>query len=77
MTPVYTLAKRSPCTLRFHVVTEGGWDLGGSAGLLIAALASRLGFSPSVSILLSLAGVGASGLLLRRYYAGPLTVATI
>jgi MFS transporter, DHA1 family, inner membrane transport protein len=24
MTAVYTLAKRSPCTLRFHVATEGG-----------------------------------------------------
>lgn len=27
MTAVYTLAKRFPCALRFHVATEGGWDL--------------------------------------------------
>lgn len=70
MTAVYTLAKRSPCTLRFHVATEGGWDLGGSGGLLLAALATRLGAPLSVSILLSLAGVAAMGVLLRRYYAG-------
>ena len=30
MTAVYTQAKRSPCTLRYHVVTEGGWDIGGA-----------------------------------------------
>jgi hypothetical protein len=77
MTPVYTLAKRSPCTLRFHVATEGGWDLGGSAGLLIAAIAARLGFPLSISILLSLAGVAASSLMLRRYYAASTLVATV
>ena len=69
MTAVYTLAKHSPCTLRFHVATEGGWDLGGSGGLLLAALATRLGAPLSVSILLSLAGVAAMRVLLRRYYA--------
>lgn len=70
MTPVYTLAKRSPCPLRFHVATEGSWDIGGAIGLLVAALATRLGAPLSVSILLSLFGVGASAWMLRRYYAG-------
>jgi hypothetical protein len=69
MTAVYTLAKRSPCTLRFHVATEGGWDAGGAAGLLAAALATELGMPLRVSILMSLAGVAAIAIMLRRYYA--------
>ena len=69
MTAVYTLAKRSPCTLRFHVATEGGWDVGGAAGLLATALATELGVPLGDSILLSLAGVAATTIMLRRYYA--------
>jgi hypothetical protein len=69
MTPVYTLAKRSPCTLRFQVAAEGGWDLGGATGLLIAALATRLGMPLSASILVALVGVAPMVVLLRRYYA--------
>ena len=69
MTPVYTMAKHSPCTLRFHVATEGGWDIGGAAGLLGAALATALGLPLSISILQALAGVAAITIMLRRYYA--------
>jgi hypothetical protein len=69
MTSVYTMAKHSPCTLRFHVATEGGWDVGGAAGLLVAALITGLGLPLSVSILESLAGVTAITIMLRRYYA--------
>jgi MFS transporter, DHA1 family, inner membrane transport protein len=69
MTAVYTLAKRSPCTLRFHIVSEGGWDVGGAGGLLAAALATRLGMPLSISILFSLAGVAGIIMMLRRYYA--------
>jgi hypothetical protein len=69
MTAVYTLAKRSPCTLRFHVATEGGWDAGGATGLLAAALATACGVPLSASILMSLAGVVATAIMLRRYYA--------
>jgi hypothetical protein len=78
MTAVYTLAKRSPCTLRFHVATEGGWDVGGAIGLLAAALAIGFGMPLRVGILLSLAGVGVIIIMLRRYYANsPVTVAYI
>jgi MFS transporter, DHA1 family, inner membrane transport protein len=78
MTAVYTLAKRSPCTLRFHVATEGGWDAGGAAGLLAAALTTELGMPLRASILMSLAGVAAIVVMLRRYYANrPLAVASI
>ena len=69
MTAVYTLAKRSACTLRFHVATEAGWDLGGALGLLVTALAVDLGMPLRDGILLSLAGVAASTVMLRRYYA--------
>jgi DHA1 family inner membrane transport protein len=69
MTAVYTMAKRSPCTLRFHVATEGGWDIGGAMGLLAAALATGLGVGLWASILQSLAGVAAITIMLRRYYA--------
>jgi DHA1 family inner membrane transport protein len=69
MTAVYTMAKRSPCTLRFHVATEGGWDAGGAAGLLITATATEFALPLGESILLSLAGLAAIAILLRRYYA--------
>jgi MFS transporter, DHA1 family, inner membrane transport protein len=69
MTAVYTLAKRSACTLRFHVATEGGWDVGGAVGLLVTALASELDMPLRDGILLSLVGVAAITVMLRRYYA--------
>lgn len=68
MTPVYTMAKRSPCALRFHVATEGGWDLGGAAALLTATLAAAYGAPLSAGVLQSLAGAAAIAILLRRQY---------
>jgi hypothetical protein len=70
MTPVYNLAKRSPCPLRFHVATEGGWDIGGASGCLAVAILSALGVPLSFAILLSLLGAGLSLYLLQRYYSG-------
>jgi hypothetical protein len=55
--------------LRFHVATEGGWDLGGAAGCVAAATLSALGAPLSSAILLSLAGAVLSLLVLWRYYA--------
>lgn len=69
MTALYNQSKRAPCTLRFQVVAEGGWDLGGGSGCLIAAALIALGVPLSIGILTALFGVGASFLLLRRYYA--------
>lgn len=68
MTAVYNLAKAAPCTLRFHVATEGGWDAGGTAGCLLAAALVALDAPLPVCILFSLLGVMASFVLLRRYY---------
>jgi hypothetical protein len=69
MTAVYTMAKQSSCTLRFHVATEGGWDAGGAAGFLVAAAATQFGLPLGGSILLSLAGLAAVAVVLLRYYA--------
>jgi DHA1 family inner membrane transport protein len=68
MTVVYNQAKSSPCPLRFHVATEGGWDLGCAAGCLTAALLYKMGAPLSIGILLSLAGVVPLFVLLRRHY---------
>jgi hypothetical protein len=70
MTPVYTMAKGSPCVLRFHTATEAGWDIGGAAALSAGALATWFGAPLPAVILLALAGVAATAALLRRYYAG-------
>jgi len=69
MVPVYNLAKLSPCTLRFHVAAEGGWDLGCCAGCLTAAGLFALGLPLAPLMLLAFVSVAAQVLLLRRYYA--------
>lgn len=69
MTAVYNQAKRSPCVLRFHVATEGGWDAGAAGGLTAAALLVWAGGPVSAVILLALIGVVALFVMLRRYYA--------
>ena len=75
MTAVYNLAKRSPCPLRFHVATEGGWDIGCAGAALTAAALSAAGAPLSVGILTSFLGVAAATFLLRRYYASGETLA--
>jgi DHA1 family inner membrane transport protein len=69
MTAVYNQAKGSPCVLRFHISTEGGYDAGGAASCLAAAGLIWAGAPLGAGILLSLLGVAAAFVLLRRYYA--------
>jgi hypothetical protein len=69
MTAVYNQSKGSPCPLRFQVATEGGWDIGGASGSLVAALLIALGVPLWGSLLLSLVGVAAGFVVLRGYYA--------
>lgn len=71
MTAIYNQAKASPCVLRFHIATEGGWDAGGAAGCLIAASMLWAGAPVWLAILLSLPGAAASFALMRRYYGRP------
>jgi hypothetical protein len=68
-TAIYNQAKHSPCTLRFHIAAEAGWDIGGATALLIAAALLSAGLPIGACILLSLLGAGASFLLLRRHFA--------
>jgi hypothetical protein len=73
MTAVYNQAKRAPCTLRFHIATEGGWDFGGAVGCLVAAVLIAAGLPLAVGILLSFGGIALSFVLLRGYYDLPVT----
>ena len=68
MTPVYNLAKASPCPLRFHVATEAGWDIGCGSACLVAAAFLATGHTLAAPILLALvAGAAAFGMLWRQY----------
>ena len=70
MAPIYNLAKASPCPLRFHMATEGGWDIGQSGGCLTAAALTWAHVPLSASILLALVGASVGfWLLLRTYVA--------
>ncbi|MFD3266239.1 MFS transporter [Phenylobacterium ferrooxidans] len=64
----YTLAKASPCPFRFHMVTEGGWDIGCAGACVTAAALITLGAPLSVPILLALPAVAAGFTLLWRYF---------
>jgi hypothetical protein len=68
MTPVYNLAKASPCPLRFNIVTEGAWDIGCGAACLLAAGLAAAGLSLGTAVLLALPGTTAAVELLSRYY---------
>lgn len=69
MAVVYTLAKAAPCTLRFHVATEAGWDVGGATSLLAAALLTWFHMPLWAVLLLGLIGTGWQFTLLRLHYA--------
>jgi hypothetical protein len=69
MTAVYNQEQRSPCTLRFHVATEGGWDVGCASGLMIAALLVWQGTPFPLVLLLPLIGLSFAFTLVRDYYA--------
>ncbi|MBO0753918.1 MAG: MFS transporter, partial [Bradyrhizobiaceae bacterium] len=68
MTAVYNQAKVSPCVLRFHIATEGGWDAGCAGGCLIAAALLWAGAPIWCAILLSLPGTAVSYAMMRRHY---------
>jgi hypothetical protein len=68
-TATYNLAKASPCPLRFHIASEGGWDVGCFGACIVAAGLAASGVPLQVPFLLALTGAAASALLLWRYYA--------
>jgi DHA1 family inner membrane transport protein len=69
MTAVYNEAKHSPCSLRFHIATEGAWDAGCASSCFISAGLIAIGVPLNAAISLALIGAVASLVLLRRYYA--------
>jgi hypothetical protein len=56
--------------MRFHMATEGGWDLGCIAASVLAAGLIAGGVSLPLVMLLALLPLGLVTLLLRRYYKG-------
>jgi len=68
MTPVYNMSKAAPCSVRFHIATEGGWDTGQFFACLLAATLVWLGAPLSVAILLALPGAAILAALLWRQY---------
>jgi MFS transporter, DHA1 family, inner membrane transport protein len=75
MAVVYTLAKAAPCTLRFHVAADAGWDLGGATGLMASAILIWLGAPLWTVLLLGLLGIMSQFVLLRAHYARKLALA--
>ena len=67
----YNLAKASPCSFRFHMTTEGGWDVGCFFACISAAAIVAAGGSLAIPILLALPAVAASALILWRFYTAP------
>ena len=65
----YNLAKVSPCSFRFHMTTEGGWDVGCFFASLSAAAIVAAGGSLAIPILLALPAVAASAMILWRLYS--------
>lgn len=78
MAPIYTMAKASPCPLRFSVSTETGWDLGCGGACLVGAALIAGGAPFAAPILVGLVGaLSAFALLWRRYgVSGPAAFST-
>lgn len=70
MSAVYNEAKASPCPLRFHMVSEAAWDLGGGAGCVAGAVLTASGQSLSWAILLAIPAAAFSMAVLLRHYGG-------
>jgi hypothetical protein len=65
----YNLAKASPCTLRFLIAADGGWDVGCAVACLTAAALTAAHLPLSLALILAIPALGAQALLLRIYYA--------
>jgi MFS transporter, DHA1 family, inner membrane transport protein len=68
MTAIYNDAKATACALRFHIIAEAGWDVGGTLGCVVAATALTAGATPAVVLLFAVVGIVPQALLARRRY---------
>ena len=66
MSMVYDRAMQSGAAYRFHFVAEAGWDIGGAAGCLTAALVALMAPAPSLAVLPGGLGVASLYLCLRQ-----------
>jgi MFS transporter, DHA1 family, inner membrane transport protein len=65
---VYNVAQKSGDALRFHVIGEGGWDVGCALGCCAAAFLMWRGFDYGWSIAIGLIGIaGVSTVLYQSY----------
>ncbi|MFM7336285.1 MAG: hypothetical protein ACKO1H_18090, partial [Tabrizicola sp.] len=65
---VYNLARQSPCPLRFHIVAEGGWDLGTCLSCLGAAALLYLGFDYHLPLAIGVLACGLGYLTIARTF---------
>ena len=68
LTDLYNRAKRSPSPLLFEFIAEGGFDVGGIIGCLVAALIAAAGL-PRASMAVAFAGIFMMALLRERLAA--------
>ncbi len=66
---VYTLARQSPCPLRFHIVAEGGWDMGTCLSCFAAAALLQMGFSFHWPLAIGVLGCALGYITLVRTFA--------
>ncbi|EGD59600.1 hypothetical protein Y88_2644 [Novosphingobium nitrogenifigens DSM 19370] len=71
LAPLYAMARRSACPLRFAMATEASWDLGSALACVIAAGALAAGAGYALPILAGLGGVASVTAMLTRWYAVP------
>lgn len=65
---VYTLARQSPCPLRFHIVAEGGWDMGTFLSCLMAAGLVQAGFDYHLPLAIGVVACGLGYLTIARTF---------
>ncbi|MGL5010243.1 MAG: hypothetical protein ACRC6I_10195, partial [Paracoccaceae bacterium] len=65
---VYTLARQSPCSLRFHIVAEGGWDMGTCLSCLMVAALLQVGFSYHLPLAIGVLGCALGYVTLARSF---------
>jgi len=68
MTAIYNDAKAAACTLRFQIMAEAGWDVGGTIACTGAAVAWATGVPPVAILLFALVGVLPQAWLATRRY---------
>lgn len=67
---VLPIAKRAPCAFRFHMATEGAWDLGCCAACVTAAALAWLNVPLAATTLLALPACWLAAVILQRIYGG-------